>query len=71
MINGEKLMAKQDPIKEDIVKMLEAIQKDRAYGPFQMYIPDESLIVMGYDPNIYPELEGYPGIRIIESRWKP
>lgn len=53
---------------EDVQTMLKRLSEDTAYGPTLMYLPDEAVRRLGGDPNDYPELEGYPGLRVIESR---
>jgi hypothetical protein len=52
----------------DVLKMIETLKKDRSRSPGVMYLPDEGLCKMGLDPNDYPQLEGYPGVRVVEVK---
>lgn len=52
-------------IEDDVREMIRQLETDRSYGPSTLFIPDQYLIAMGYNPNDYPELEGYPGVRAI------
>ena len=55
-----------DKIYEEVLKMVETLKKAK-YSPFELHLSDETLQDMGYDPNDYPELEGYPGWRKVKA----
>jgi len=52
----------------DVHKMIKILQADKLHGPALMYLPDSGIVAMGGDPNDYPELEGYPGVRVVEMK---
>jgi hypothetical protein len=58
---GEEILA-------DIKEMIKALQRDRKYGPYVMYLPDEAIRRMGGNPEDYPTLEGYPNVRVVTAR---
>ena len=53
---------------DDVLKMVEHMQQDAKYGPFELYCTDKMLRQMGFTPEDYPELEGYPGVRVLRSK---
>jgi hypothetical protein len=55
-------------ILEDVLKMIEVLQRDKKYGSYVMYLPDAFITAQGGDPDDYPMLEGHPGIRVVEVR---
>lgn len=60
--------SKGNEIIDDVRKMIEACQRDKLHGPAVLYLPDSGIIELGGDPNDYPELEGFPGIRVVEYK---
>ncbi len=55
-------------IQEDILKMIERLQDETLKSPCTFYIPDESIRLMGGNPEDYPELEGHLGVRKVEAK---
>ncbi len=41
--------------------------QNKDLGPYTFYYPDETIRLMGGDPNDYPQLEGHPGVRMVEA----
>jgi hypothetical protein len=50
---------------EVIREMIEALRAAGRFGPYVMYVHDSALLSAGHDPSDYPELEGFPGIRVV------
>ena len=55
-------------ILDDVMSMIETLKANRRHSPSLMYLPDEGIRTLGGDPNDYPELEGYPGLRVVEMK---
>lgn len=58
---------KGDSILADVQKMIQQIQIDRKYKPLEMYLSDDAIRALGGDPEDYPTLEGYPGVRVVRG----
>ena len=50
----------------DVAAMIEAMKRNKRYGPWVMYLTDEGLRRMGIDPKQFPALEGYPNVRVVK-----
>lgn len=61
-------MADEHDIKDDVIATLEALQRGTKYEPPLMYLPDSTIIRLGGNPDDYPMLEGYPGVRVVTRR---
>lgn len=55
-------------IMEAVLKMIAALQRDRLYNPTLFYLPDRAITAMGGNPEDYPMLEGYPGVRVVTGK---
>jgi hypothetical protein len=45
--------------------MITLLENDKRRSPFELYLPDASVIALGGNPSDYPELEGSPGVRVV------
>lgn len=50
---------------DDVIAMMKALQSNAQYEPPIVYMPDSTIIALGGDPNDWPELEGFPGVRVV------
>lgn len=55
-------------ILDDVKAMIRALERDKQHGPGLMYLPDTSIRELGGNPDDYPELEGSPGVRVVQMR---
>jgi hypothetical protein len=45
--------------------MIRALEQDKLRHPFELYIRDENIRAMGFDPELHDELR--PGVRIVRG----
>lgn len=55
-------------VRTEILTMLLALQRAKEHDPLTFYYSDEIVVALGGNPEDYPELEGYPGVRVVPAK---